>query len=67
MLSYDKWFGKKLNNTHLLGVKRYNSKVKKFAQLFKKSGGKWPKFFKSVQDLANLNKKERDSFMDSLD
>ena len=67
VLSYDKWFEKKLNNTHLLGVKRYNSKVKKFAQLFKKSGKKWPKFFKSVQDLANLTKKERDSFMDSLD
>ena len=66
VLSYDKWFEKKLNNTHLLGVKRYNSKVQKFAQLFKINGRKWPDFFKAVRNLANLSKKERDSFMDSL-
>ena len=66
VLSYDKWFEKELNNTHLLGVKRYNSKVQKFAQIFEMNGRKWPDFFKAVRDLANLSKKERDSFMDSL-
>tara|TARA_Y100001970_G_C14258667_1_gene877676 strand:+ start:10265 stop:11359 length:1095 start_codon:yes stop_codon:yes gene_type:complete len=66
ILSYDKWFEKKLNNTHLLGVKRYNSKVQKFAKLFENNGKEWPAFFKSVRDLAYLSKKERDSFMDSL-
>ena len=57
---------KKLNNTHLLGVKRYNSKVKKFAQLFEKNDRKWPLFFEAVKDLENFSKKERDSFMDLL-
>jgi len=66
VLSYDRWFEKKLNNTHLLGVKRYNSKVQNFAQLFEMNDRKWPEFFKAVRDLANLSKKERDSFMDSF-
>ncbi len=66
VLSYDNWFKKKLNNTHLLGVRRYNSKVQKFELLFEKNDRKWPKFFQAVRDLANLSKKEREKVLESL-
>ena len=54
VLSYDKWFEKKLNNTHLLGVRRYNSEVEKFEILFEKNGRKWPIFFKAVFKDSDL-------------
>ena len=66
VLSYDNWFKKKLNNTHLLGVKRYNSEVQKFERFFEKNGRKWPKFFQAVRDLANLSKKDRERILESL-
>ena len=66
ILSYDNWFNKKLNNTHLLGVRRYNSKVKQFEMLFEKNGRKWPAFFKAVRVLADLSKKEREKVLESL-
>ena len=54
VLSYDKWFAKKLNNTHLLGVQRYHSQVEKFASLFDEQGRKWPQFFEAVLKLSKL-------------
>ena len=66
VLSYDKWFEKKLNNTHLLGVKRYTGKVEKFAILFEKSGRNWQSFFKTVRDLANASQKERNRSLAAL-
>ena len=66
VLSYDNWFKKKLNNTHLLGVRRYNSEVQKFELLFEKNDRKWSKFFQAVRDLANLSKKEREKVLESL-
>ena len=57
---------KKLNNTHLLGVKRYNSEVQKFERFFEKNDRKWPKFFQAVRDLANLSKKDRERILESL-
>jgi len=59
VLSYEKWFKKDLNNTHLLGVKRYHSKVEKFKRLFDQHGKDWRKFFKAVQELAKESLKER--------
>ena len=54
VLSYDSWFAKKLNNTHLLGVRRYNSQVDKFARLFEENSQQWPQFFEAVRKLSKL-------------
>ena len=54
VLSYDNWFFKKLNNAHLLGVKRYHSQVEKFALLFEENGKHWPQLFAAVRKLSKL-------------
>lgn len=48
-----------LNNTHLLGVKRYHSKVAKFERLFDQHGKDWREFFQAVRELAEESLKER--------
>ena len=59
VLSYDNWFKQDLNNTHLLGVKRYHSKVDKFERLFNQQGKDWGQFFHAVLELAEASLKER--------
>ena len=59
VLSYDNWFAKNLNNTHLLGVQRYQIRVEQFANLFEQQGRKWSQFFESVRELAKVSDKER--------
>ena len=54
VLSYDNWFDKKLNNSHLLGVQRYHSQVDKFARIFEENGQQWPQFFAAVRKLSKL-------------
>ena len=51
VLSYDKWFERELNNSHLLGVQRYNSQVDKFRLLFEEHGQQWSKFFDAVRKV----------------
>ena len=59
VLSYDNWFNRDLNNTHLLGVRRYNSKVEKFRSLFDQKGKDWRQFFQVVRELAEESLEER--------
>ena len=59
VLSYDNWFNRDLNNTHLLGVRRYNSKVEKFKSLFDQHGKDWRKFYQAVRELAEESIEER--------
>ncbi len=59
VLSYDNWFKKDLNNTHLLSVKRYHSKVEKFKSMFEQQGKDWTKFFEVVRKLAEDSLEER--------
>ncbi len=59
VLSYDGWFKRTLNNTHLLGVKRYHSKVGKFKSLFDQQGKDWGQFFRVVRELAEESLEER--------
>ena len=59
VLSYDNWFNRDLNNTHLLGVRRYNSKVEKFKSLFDRHGKDWRQFFQAVRELADESIEER--------
>ena len=54
VLSYGSWFAKKLNNSHLLAVQRYNSQVEKFSLLFEENGQQWPQFFEAVRKLSKL-------------
>ena len=58
VLSYDNWFNRDLNNTHLLGVRRYNSKVEKFRSLFDQQGKDWRQFFQVVRELAEESLEE---------
>ncbi|MBC8259173.1 MAG: aminopeptidase [SAR324 cluster bacterium] len=66
VLSYDAWFKQSLNNTHLLGVQRYQSRVEKFALLFEQQERKWPQFFEAVRGLAELSVKARTKHLDLL-
>ena len=59
VLSYDNWFKKDLNNTHLLSVKRYHSKVEKFKILFDQQGKDWKQFLQVVRELAEESVEER--------
>ena len=59
VLSYDNWFKNDLNNTHLLGVRRYNSKVEKFRSLFDQQGKDWRQFIQVVRELAEESLEER--------
>jgi len=67
VLSYDNWFDKKLNNTHLLGVQRYQSRVEQFERLFEKKGRNWVQFFEAVRVIAKVSDKERKQFLENLD
>ena len=51
VLSYDKWFERELNNSHLMGVQRYNIQVDKFRLLFEENGKQWSKFFDAVRKV----------------
>ena len=66
VLSYDNWFDKKLNNTHLLSVQRYQSRVEQFAHLFEKHGRKWARFFGAVQEIAKDSDKVRIQHLELL-
>ena len=66
VLSYDNWFAKNLNNTHLLGVQRYQIRVEQFAHLFEKQGRKWSQFFEAVIELAKVSDKERKQQLELL-
>lgn len=59
VLSYDNWFKKDLNNTHLLSVKRYHSKVEQFMNLFNQQDKDWKKFLKVVRVLSEKSIEER--------
>ena len=66
VLSYDNWFAKNLNITHLLGVQRYQNRVEQFAHIFEKQGRKWSQFFEAVRELAKLSDKERKQQLELL-
>ena len=64
VLSYDNWFKKDLNNTHLLSVKRYNSKVDKFEILFDQQGKDWRQVFPGGSGTGKrISRRARSSFI----
>ncbi len=59
VLHYSKWFSQELNNTHLLGIRRYHRDTEGFRRLFENEGRKWEQFFVKVLELADKSKAER--------
>ena len=65
-LNYSQWFARDLNNSHLLGVKRYHNFVPAFEELFKSAESNWKDFHTKVEELAQLPKEERDKLLNQL-
>jgi predicted aminopeptidase len=65
-LNYSQWFAQDLNNSHLLGVKRYHNFVPAFEELFKSAERNWKDFHTKVEELAQLPKEERDKLLNQL-
>ncbi len=66
LLNYSRWFAQDLNNSHLLGVKRYHNFVPAFEELFKSAESNWKDFRTKVEELAQLPKEERDKLLNQL-
>ena len=59
VLNYSKWFSQDLNNTHMLGIRRYQRDTEAFRKLFKNHDRKWDAFFAKVLELAEQSKENR--------
>ena len=66
LLNYSRWFAQDLNNSHLLGVKRYHNFVPAFQKLFESAERNWEDFHAKVEELAQLSKEERDKSLNQL-
>ena len=58
VLNYDGFFSKKLNNAHLLNIKRYHGNVKEMQTIFEASNQNWDVFYEKINqyphDQSNL-------------
>jgi predicted aminopeptidase len=57
---FDKWFEQDLNNAHLAAVGMYHQHVAAFQKLLAQQGGDLGAFYRTVKEMANLPKTERD-------
>lgn len=67
VLDYDSWFGRPLNNAHLVGFGQYTSRVPAFRALFKRQSGSFQRFFEEVEALGKLPAGEREARLDQLE
>ncbi|MBI3571171.1 MAG: aminopeptidase [Gammaproteobacteria bacterium] len=58
--AFDNWFKQDLNNAHLVAIGLYNQHVAAFQKLLTQQGGDLMAFYRSVKEMANLPKDERD-------
>ncbi|MCR4302221.1 MAG: aminopeptidase [Sulfuricaulis sp.] len=58
---YDKWFERDLNNAHLAAIGLYHVHVAAFQKLLEQHQGDLTAFYRSVKELANLSKTEREA------
>ena len=65
-LNYSRWFAQNLNNSHLLGVKRYHNFVPAFEGLFKSVERNWEDFHTKVEELARLPKEDREKWLNQM-
>ena len=56
---YDRWFSEPLTNAHLAAVATYNDFVPAFRALLAQEKS-FPKFYRAVRELAQLERAERD-------
>lgn len=56
---YDAWFGRDLNNAHLVSVGLYNQYVPAFQALLSQHNGDLKAFYGAVEELSQLSKAER--------
>jgi predicted aminopeptidase len=63
---YDKWFAQDLNNAHLAAIGMYHQHVAAFQKLLAQQDGDLTVFYRSVKEMANLPKVERDSELQFL-
>lgn len=63
---YKNWLSRPFNNARLLTIASYNDWVPAFTQLLKRVDGDFPRFFKRVEDLADLPKDKRDKELERL-
>ena len=58
---YDKWFAQGLNNAHLAAIGMYSQYVAAFQKLLARQGDDLAAFYRSVEEMVNLSKAERDT------
>ena len=63
VLNYEGWFKQDLNNTHILGVRRYHRDTGTLRRLFESVGRKWQSFYREVQALAEETPEKRSAFL----
>lgn len=63
---YDLWFNQPLNNASLGSIALYTRWAPAFQALLAQQGGDLPRFYRRVQELADLPKRERAAALDRL-
>ena len=63
---YDRYFAQALNNANLAAVATYTQRVPAFAKLIGQADGDLPRFYRTVEGLADLPRAERDARLDAL-
>lgn len=63
---YDQWMSADLNNAKINSVAAYNDWVPAFEKLLQRSGGELPVFFRKVEAMAELPRKQRDRELRAL-
>lgn len=62
---YDRWVAT-MNNASFATLSNYQQWVPAFVRLFEQNGGNWKRFYESVEQLANLEKPERETHLARL-
>jgi predicted aminopeptidase len=63
---YDRWFGQGLTNAHLASVGSYTQWLPAFRALLKREGNDMPRFYAAVQQLARMDKPQREQALAAL-
>jgi predicted aminopeptidase len=64
--AFDNWFKQDLNNAHLAAIGLYSQCVSGFQKLLAQQDGNLTNFYRSVEEMANLPKTERDMVLRKL-
>jgi len=59
--AFDNWFKQDLNNAHLAAIGMYSQYVAAFQKLLARQGDDLAAFYRSMEEMVNLSKAERDT------